>query len=217
MPKAKSINVLFQKLTLEAIKMINLKKGNSISLEKDGKNLDYVYVGLNWGKIKKYWGLIEEPVDLDGSVTMFDEVGNDLDTVYYRKTKSDDNAVKHSGDDRLGDSYADKKDNEVISIHLKKVKSEVKTIVIYLNSYSGQDFKSIPYANVRLLDGDEISYKNAFANFNLATDRAAKDKVAMVMAKLVRKGNNWQFITIGEGLNTLRIGETVNAIKNYYL
>ena len=98
--------------------MINLKKGTSISLEKDGKKLEHVYVGLNWGKIKKMWGLMEENVDLDGSVTAFNGQGEDVDTIYFHKKLSDDKAIKHSGDDTSGDSSNDDKDNEVISIDL---------------------------------------------------------------------------------------------------
>lgn len=197
--------------------MINLKKGSSISLEKDGKKLDYVYVGLNWGKIKKYFGFVEQNVDLDGSVTIFDENRRDLDTVYFNKKESDDKAIKHSGDDVTGDSSKDDKDNEVISINLNKVTLNAKYIVIYLNSYRGHDFDSIPYANIRLLDGDAIKYKTAFANFNLASDPKFKDKVSMVMAKLERTNSGWTFITIGEAVDSKKISETIEEIKQRFL
>jgi len=48
-----------------------------------------------------------ETVDLDGSVSMFDASGTMLDTVYYRKLLSKDQAVKHSGDDRKGEALRD--------------------------------------------------------------------------------------------------------------
>lgn len=197
--------------------MIDLKKGSTISLKKDGKDLEFVYVGLNWGKIKTFFGLLTQNVDLDGSVTMFDTQGNDIDTVYFRKKHSYDGAVKHSGDDLTGDSSQDDKDNEVISIRLKKVSAVVKTIVIYLNSYNGKDFDSIPYAQVRLLDGDEKKYKNVFASFNLASDPKFKDKVSMVMAKMVRNGETWDFHTIGEPVATRTISDTISWIKKNYL
>ncbi len=197
--------------------MINLKKGTSISLEKDGKKLDFVYVGLNWGKIKKMWGLMEENVDLDGSVTAFDQSGNDVDTIYFHKKLSDDKAIKHSGDDTSGDSSNDEKDNEVISIDLNKVSQKVKSIVIYLNSYRGHDFDSIPFANIRLLDGDAIKYKSAFATFNLASDPKFKDKISMVMARIERAGSGWNFVTIGEAVDSKKIGDTVELIKQKYL
>ena len=197
--------------------MINLKKGSSISLEKDGKLLEQVYVGLNWGKIKKFWGLMEENVDLDGSVTLFDKNKNDVDTVYFHKRESKDKAIKHSGDDVTGDSSNDNKDNEVISIRLSKVSPDVKSIVVYLNSYRGHDFDSIPYANVRLLEGDGVKTQNVFANFSLASDPKFKDKVSMVMARLDRTNNGWKFVTIGEAVNSQKISDTIDVIKQHYL
>ncbi len=197
--------------------MINLKKGNSISLEKDGQKLEYVYVGLNWGKIKKFWGFSEENVDLDGSVSLFDANKQEIDTVYFNKKESDDKAIKHSGDDVKGDSSKDEKDNEVIKINLSKISSKAETIFIYLNSYRGHDFDSIPYANIRLLDGDDIKQKSVFATFNLASDPKFKDKVAMIMAKIVRKGNGWDFVTIGEPVETKKIGDTILLIQQRYL
>jgi tellurium resistance protein TerZ len=197
--------------------MINLKKGSSISLEKDGQKLEHVYIGLNWGKIKKFWGIVEENVDLDGSVTLFNASGSDVDTVYFQKKMSDDGAIMHSGDDRSGDSSKDDKDNEVISINLNKVSPNVQTIVVYLNSYQGHDFDSIPYANIRLLNGDAIQQKGTFALYNLASDPKFKDKVSMVMAKLVRSGAGWTFVTIGDAVNAKRIGDTINVIKQHYL
>lgn len=197
--------------------MINLKKGSTISLEKDGKKLEHIYVGLNWGKIKKYWGFVEENVDLDGSVTMFNSKGSEIDTVYFHKKVSDDEAVKHSGDDVRGDSSNDDKDNEVISINLNKVSLHVQSIVVYLNSYQGHDFDSIPYANIRLLEGNGIKHSSTFANYNLASDPKYKDKKSMVMAKIIRTDIGWSFVTIGDAINTKRIADTIEVIKQQYL
>ncbi len=115
---------------------INLSKGSSISLEKNGKILTEVCIGMNWGGIikKGFLGLSSsvEAVDLDGSVAFFDSQGMCLDTVYYRKLVSDDQAVKHSGDDRSGDSKKDDGlDNEVIQILLPKVNPDVSQIVFF--------------------------------------------------------------------------------------
>lgn len=197
--------------------MINLKKGSSISLEKDGKNLEQIYIGLNWGKIKKMLGLIEEDVDLDGSVSIFNENKAELDTVYFNKKKSSDGAITHSGDDRGGDSKKDDKDNEVIFIDLKKVNPAATTIVFYLNSYKGQDFDSIPYANIRVMDGDIPRYKEVIANFNLASDPKYKGKISMIMAKVVRTSRGWNFTAIGEPVDAKRIDDTIQEIKNTYL
>ena len=197
--------------------MINLKKGNSISLEKDGVKLENVYVGLNWGKIKSFFGLFNQNVDLDGSVAMFDHSGEEVDAVYFAKKESDDQSVKHSGDDISGDSSNDDKDNETISINLVKVSPKVKSIVVFLNSYQGHDFDSIPYANIRLLEGDAVRTRKAFANFNLSSDPKFKDKVSMVMARIDRTEKGWNFVTIGEPVETKKLGETIDLIKKRYL
>jgi tellurium resistance protein TerZ len=132
---------------------INLKKGSSISLEKQGKLLEHVCVGLNWGAIqrKALFGLIKtaDGVDLDGSVSLFDKDKNELETVYYARLESTNRSIIHSGDDRSGDVGADDGlDNEVIEIDLRKVAPEVEQIVFYLNSYNGQDFATIPFSKI---------------------------------------------------------------------
>jgi tellurium resistance protein TerZ len=197
--------------------MINLKKGNSISLEKDGRKLEKIYVGLNWGKVSKYWGLLQTSVDLDGSVSTFNSEKQLIDTVYFNKRISDDKAIKHSGDDRHGDSYCDDKDNEVISIDLGKISPKVESIVIYLNSYTGIEFDTIPYAKIRLFDRDTTDVNKVFATFNLSSEENFKGKVSMIMAKLVRNGNNWKFITVGEAVDSKRIKQTIELIRHGYL
>lgn len=197
--------------------MINLKKGSSISLEKDGRKLEKIYVGLNWGKVSKYWGLINTPVDLDGSVSTFSDDKKLIDTVYFNKRKSDDKAIVHSGDDRAGDSSSDEKDNEVIAIDLTKISDKVTSIVIFLNSYTGIEFDTIPYAKIRLLEGDDKEINNVFATFNLSSDPGFKGKVSMIMAKLIRSGNSWKFITVGEAVDTKHIKQTVELIRHEYL
>ena len=197
--------------------MINLKKGSSISLEKDGKALERIYVGMNWGKIKKFWGMMESSVDLDGSVATFDVNKKTIDTVYFKKRISNDQSIFHSGDDLTGDSADDGKDNEVITINLKKVSPKVNTIVVFLNSFKGQQFDTIPYANIRLLEGDTKTIKREFATFNLASEPSFAGKVSMVMAKISRSGDNWKFTTIGEAVGSTGIIDTVKLIQEEYI
>jgi tellurium resistance protein TerZ len=197
--------------------MINLKKGSSISLEKYGNKPENIYVGLNWGKINSWWGLWQEDVDLDGSVSMFSADKKHVDTVYFKKKHSDDSAVHHSGDDLSGDDVSDDKDNEVISINLKRVSGNVETVFIYLNSYRGQEFDTIPYAKIRLLDGKGNGAQNVFASFNLSAEPEYKGKVSMIMAKIIRNGGDWKFVTIGDAVKARTIKDTVDLIKHHYL
>ncbi|MCS6832866.1 MAG: TerD family protein [Flammeovirgaceae bacterium] len=201
---------------------INLKKGSSISLEKDGKKLQEVCVGLNWGSIttKSFFGLLKETenVDLDGSVTMFNSRKEPIETVYYHRLRSSDNAIVHSGDDRKGDDKGDDgQDNEVIQVYLHKVNPEVEQIVFYLNSYKGQDFSMIPYSKIRIFEGNPNEVKEVFATFNLSAEKSFEGQLAMVMGKLVRKGKDWEFKAIGEGHPTRKIEDTIKIIKEKYL
>lgn len=202
---------------------INLKKGSSISLEKAGKILEEVCIGLNWGVIKKktgFFNLFSEniDVDLDGSVSMFDEKGVLLDTVSYSKLSSFDRSIQHSGDDRGGDQGGDDgKDNEIIEINLRKTDARVAQIIFYLNSYRGQDFAEIPYSKIRIFEGSKKEVKEVFATFNLSADPQFAGKVSMIMGKLIRTKNNWLFHVIGEAVATKDIGHTIKLIQKHYL
>jgi len=202
--------------------MINLSKNSRISLEKNGIDLKEITVGLDWGSIKRktFFGLssIDEAVDLDGSVTLFDKNKNEIETIYYNNLKSKNGAIKHSGDDRVGDSGADNKDNEVISINLERIDASVDTIFFYLNSYKQQDFASIPYSKIRIIEGKHHNPKNVFANFNLSADTAFSGHVSMLMAKLKRtQGSRWEFTALGQPIAAKDIAATIKLIKNEYL
>jgi tellurium resistance protein TerZ len=201
---------------------INLKKGSSISLEKEGKKLEQVCIGLNWGAIEKkqFFGFFKdkEAVDLDGSVSMFDRNGKMLDTVYYKKLQSFDYSIKHSGDDRQGDSGGDDdQDNEVIQINLTAVNPEVEQIVFYLNSFKEQSFSTIPYSKIRIFEGNRKNVVEVFATFNLSAEESFAGKVSMIMGKLVRKAHNWEFKAIGEAIAAKGINETIKVIQDSYL
>ncbi len=206
---------------------INLSKGSRISLEKDGHKLEEVCIGLNWGSIKKpaFFGLFKETiaVDLDGSVTTYGEQDGKenaiIETVYYKKLRSRDGAIIHSGDDRDGDTDGDDGfDNEVIQIKLNQVNPKVTSIVFYLNSYNNQDFADIPYSKIRIFEGTPTRVQSVFATFNLSGDASFKGYVSMVMGKLVRKPNgNWEFATIGEAIAAKNIDDTILTIQNKYL
>lgn len=201
---------------------INLSKGSTISLAKEGKALNHVCIGLNWGAIerKTLFGLINtsESVDLDGSVSMFDQNTNELDTVYYSRLRSKDGSVIHSGDDRVGDIGGDDGlDNEIIEINLRKVNPAVQQIVFYLNSYTGHDFAKIPYSKIRIFEGNKNRVDDVFATFNLSADQSYARSVSMIMGKLVRTHNNWEFKTIGEAVSSKKISDTIPLIQSRYL
>lgn len=204
--------------------MINLTKGSIINLRKNEVNLEKIYVGVNWGMISRetssFFGLFSdtklEKVDLDASVAVFDQNRELIDKIFFNKTKSDDGAIVHSGDDRQGDSASDDADNEVISIDLHKVRSNAEQIVFFINSYNGQAFDSVPYSKIRILD-DTLGRKVPFAQFNLSAQPEYKRKTSMVMAKVVREKDGWKFVTIGEAVDTKKVDDTIELIQKMYL
>jgi len=201
---------------------INLKKGSSISLEKQGKILEEVCFGLNWGAIQKktLLGLLSGPkaVDLDGGVMMFNSANQKVDTVYFDKLISNDRAIVHSGDDLEGDAGPDDgKDNEVIEINLHQVSPDIEQIVFYLHSFKGQDFASIPYSKIRIFEGNKNRVEDVLATFNLSADDAFAKKVTMLLGKLVRTKQNWKFMAIGEPLETHSLQKAISIIQEKYL
>lgn len=199
---------------------INLTKGSSISLEKKGRAISQVMVGINWGSIKhELWGitLTTTPVDLDSSVAMFSKKKL-VDNVYYRKLKSDEGAVRHSGDDRSGDKGGDDgTDNEIIHVNLRALHSSVDQIVFYLNSYAQQDFETIPYAKIRIIDATDPNDLEELATFNVAMDKTFKGYVSMVLGKFVQTNSGWDFKSVGEPIGARNINECIRDIAAQYV
>ena len=201
---------------------INLSKGSSISLEKQGKKLENICVGVNWGAIQHsfLFNLFQqtETVDLDASVSLFDNKKNNIDTVFFNKLSSTDGAIQHSGDDRRGDLFSDDDiDNEVISVKLSKINPDVEQIVFYLNSFKGQDFAHIPYSKIRIYEGTAKQVQEVFATYNCSAERTFSGHVTMILAKLVRSGTNWEFKVIGEASPAKGIRETIAEIQIKFL
>ncbi len=201
---------------------INLKKGSSIKLEKAGKKLSSVCVGLNWGAIKRsgisalFMGQ-NKSVDLDGSVTLFDGSKNALETVYYNKLRSKTGAVIHSGDDLTGDEGGDDGlDNEVIRVNLDKMPAQVDEVYFYLNSYNKVDFANIPYSKIRIFEGTPNRVEDVLANFNLSADASYKGFISMIMGRLIRENGDWKFEAIGDPVPANDIKETIDYIKTNF-
>jgi tellurium resistance protein TerZ len=195
--------------------MINLTKGSSINLVKNEKQLETIKIGLNWGKIKKggMFGMFTESenVDLDASVVTFSK-GQSVETIYFGNKTSRNGSIRHSGDDTTGDDTKDDFDNETIIIDLKRVDENIDTIVVFLNSYKGQQFDTIPYSKIRIIEKNEV-----FADFNLSSQKEYVGKVSMIMGKLTKDRSGWLFKAIGEPLNINGIDNIVKVIKESYL
>jgi tellurium resistance protein TerZ len=216
---------------------INLTKGQRIDLKKSGgAALTDFCVGVNWGGIESrgFFGLTKkvENVDLDLSAALLDTQGKLCDHIYsplYKpallaefglppgKLIAANGALKHTGDDRAGDSGGDDGlDNEIITVSLNSVPANVGQIVFFLNSCGKEDFAMIPYAKIRMFEGTPTKVKEVFASYNVAAEPQYQGKRALILGRLYRKGSEWKFAAIGDPTEDIFVGQTVARIAQEY-
>lgn len=218
---------------------INLIKGQRINLEKEtGARLTNFCVGCNWGAITKtsFFGLSKKvvDVDLDLSCLMFDADGKAIDYIWsplynlsrlqlpHGKLTSVDGALRHTGDDLTGDTDGDDGlDNEIITVDLNKVAPQVNSIVFFLNIYNNDDysgdFSGIPYAYIRMFEGDfRRPPRQVFAKYDVATRESCVGKRALVMGKLYRHNGEWKFAAIGDAFDDKFIALTIARVMKDY-
>lgn len=220
---------------------IRLEKGQRINLEKEtGAKLTNFCVGCNWGAIteKRFFGLSTHvvDVDLDLSCLMFDAEGKPIDHIWsplYRfgdrkiglpngKLDSIDRALHHTGDDLTGDQDGDDGlDNEIITVDLNRVSSNVNSIVFFLNIYNNNeysgDFSGIPYASIRMFEGTpDKAPKQVFASYNVATKTDCIGMRGLVMGKLYRRNGDWKFAAIGDAFPDPTIVNTIGRVMKDY-
>ena len=219
---------------------IKLEKGQRINLEKEtGVKLTNFCVGCNWGAVikKTFFGLSSSvvDVDLDLSCIMFDASGNAIDHIWsplYKfgdkklglpngKLDSIDRALHHTGDDLTGGTNGDDGlDNEIITVNLNQVNSQINSIVFFLNIYNNSeysgDFSGIPYASIRMYEGTPKKVNQVFAQYDVATKTDCVGKRGLVMGKLYRRNGDWKFAAIGDAFEDRSIVNTIaRVIKDY--
>ncbi len=201
---------------------IKLEKGQRINLEKDnGNKLQNICVGVNWGAIetKGFWGNKKmEAVDLDASCATFDDNNNALEVIYFGNLKSKNGSIRHSGDDLTGDMGGDDGlDNEVITVDLAKLPTEVSKIAFVLNSFRGHDFKTIPFASIRLYEGTPTRVNEIFATYDIANDTTFAGSISMVMGVFYKRNGEWKFNAIGESTSDRDLKGTLSTVISKYL
>jgi len=200
---------------------INLEKGQRINLEKsNGTKLTTICVGINWGAIEKkgFFGTKKEPVDLDASCAIYDENKNNIDTVSFRQLKSNDQAIKHSGDDLTGDLNGDDGlDNEIITVDLSKLNPKANYLGFFINSFRGQDFKDIPFASIRIYEGTPTRVNEVFAKYDIANEKAFEGNVSMVLGIFYKKNGEWKFNAVGTPTADKKLEQTIVTIQQNHL
>ncbi|GMH45011.1 hypothetical protein BSKO_12968 [Bryopsis sp. KO-2023] len=159
-----------------------------------------VAMGLGW----------DAGCDVDGSVAMFDERHQLLDTVWYRQLMSRDSSVNHSGDDTTGEGGGD---DEVIQVNLAKLNGKVHHLLFVVCVYTaGMSFSQVRSAYVRMMHGKKKHKGHVLARFNLS-ERAGN---AMLMGLLTRKGAFWNFRALGYPAQGRTIMQVINVPQNLH-
>jgi len=213
---------------------ISLTKGQRIDLRKsNGAALTEFCVGVNWGGIESKGGFlglktIVQQIDLDLSVVLLDAQGIPCDHIYsplYKpellaqfglppgKLDAAKGALQHTGDDRAGDAGGDDGlDNEIVTVNLNDIPEGIGQIYFFLNNCGNEDFSQIPYAKIRMYEGTPTRVKEIFASYNVAAEAKYRNRRALILGRLYRRGNEWKFAAIGEPTEDIFVGQTFARI-----
>lgn len=196
---------------------INLKKGQSIILDKNEYDLSRVVMGLGWDVAKKgvFGGLIGggADFDLDGFALLLDAQGklknHQEDVVYFGHLATRNNTVIHSGDNLTGQGSGD---DERIIIELKTLPSAYQRIILGVNIYHAEERKQhfglVNNAFVRAIDakGKEI------ARYSLSGEATYSGQISMLLGELSPENGQWKFKALGTPLNL-----TLNGVVRSFL
>jgi stress response protein SCP2 len=184
-----------------------LTKGQELALATDeGQPWTRLQLGLGWDKAYTAgaMGTGAPDIDLDASAVQF--AGSQFfDMAFYNNRQTRDGSVVHLGDNLTGRG---KGDDEVLTVDLGRVYERVDTIVFLVSSYQGHSLEWINNAYVRLVDDHEVE----LARFTLT---AGVPETGLVMAELLRDGEQWRLRAIGEGIAVKVPTDSVEALRPF--
>lgn len=174
--------------------MVSLTKNQTVSLSKASAALNQLHFGLGWDPVQKKKGFLgslfgggNDSIDLDASCILLDKDGRILDTIWFRKLKSDCKSVIHEGDNLTGEGDGD---DEVIRVDLNRLPRNTEYLAFTVNSFRGQTFNDVENAFCRVLDqsGKEL------VRYQLNEQGS---HTGIVIASLCRSGGEWNFTAHG--------------------
>jgi len=189
---------------------VSLTKGQKVSLSKEGASLTRIFMGLGWDVAKKggflggLFGGGNDGIDLDASCLVFDQAGQVIDEIWFRRLEGVNGAILHTGDNRSGEGDGD---DETIKVDLSRLPETVTALVFTVNSFQGQTFDTVANASCRVVD--EVSGKE-LARFVLGE---SGPHTGLVMAKIYRHNGEWKLHAIGEKTNGRTFHDMMPAIK----
>lgn len=216
-----------------------VKGGRVSLTKEDGTTYSEVRFGANWGAIEKVRTVTKnvpvegsgffaklfgtsktvekvvsetighEAVDLDLSAIVLDASREKITTVYFGNRTAFSGAIKHSGDDLVGDTDGDDdEDNETIVVKLNKLPENAAHVFFVLNSFRHHKFDEIPHMGCRIYAGNQT-----LASFNIANDSGFQGKEAMVIGRFYRRNDQWKFKAEGLINNDGSIGALERTVK----
>ena len=173
---------------------INLTKGETINLSKEA-------AGASKFELRAGWDVsYGTSMDIDISVGEIDTNGDKLDFVYFGKMKSDDGALKLSGDNRTGEGAGW---DETIYLDSSKLSKDVKTIPAMVNIYGakerGQNFGLVRNLKVQIYD---VTNDKAVADF--VPELEVGTATAMLLGEFIVNNGSMYFKPLGKGYDGLR-------------
>jgi len=174
---------------------VDVTKGASVALSKEGSDLTRVTVGLGWDPAPSS---ADEDFDLDASALVLGADGRIVSRdyfVFFNNLTSTYDEVTHRGDNLTGEGGGD---DEQIDVQLDKLSGTVERVVfavtIHNADYRRQNFGDMRNAYIRVVDatrGGEL------ARYHLTTEAATE--TAMLFGELYRDSGGWRFRALGQG------------------
>jgi stress response protein SCP2 len=200
--------------------MVNLQKGQKISLSKESDGLKNIMIGLGWDEVKQsskfsLFGKAKKAnIDCDASAILLDGNGkciSNRDVVYFGSLNHESGAVQHQGDNLTG---AGEGDDETILVNLNQLPSKYQEIVFVVTIYKAdsrnQNFGMIDNAFIRVVDVDK---NQELCRFDISNDPNYSDKTSMIFGKVYRHNGEWKFSAIGEGLTAVGVSKVVEYFR----
>ncbi|MEV2214283.1 TerD family protein [Streptomyces sp. NPDC050997] len=179
-----------------------MAKGQTIVLRQAGVPLSVVRVQASWEAARRR-GLFRSrtlDIDLDLSVVLFAD-RQPVDVVFFRHLVSDDGSVRHTGD-----AITSSVNDESVLVDLQRVPAHIDSLVMTLNSFTGQTYNDVAHVQLRLVDQ---STGRDVARYGLA---GGGTYAAQVLAKLSRQGDDWTMTALGTPANGRTFQDLMPAI-----
>lgn len=168
--------------------------------------LTHVTMGLGWDPVRPgMFGRPGKDVDLNAAALSFAGT-RFVDVAYHEQLTSRDGAIRHLGDSVTGDGDGD---NEVIAVDLTRLHPDVTTVMFIVTCYTGQRFDQIENGFCRVTDnvtGTEL------VRIDLAS---ARSHTGIVLGKLCRRQQDWDFAAIGEPIWAQHIVHAIPQLAGY--